>query len=102
MTANQLGPLPHPPHAKMARPFFITPRRVDALAIVSYSHLQLPIVVADCHVDPARACVAKRITQRLAGDPVDIVPEDRVEIARPAFDGDIDDGRTCRWVMNLG
>ena len=46
---------------------------------------ELPLVVVDLHFDPPRAGVPERIAQRLGGDPVDFVPQDRSQIPRRAF-----------------
>ena len=66
-------------------PASIQNRRINALAVVPDPQAKLPLVVADFHFDPLRVCVAERIAQRLAGNPVDFVAQERREIARHAL-----------------
>jgi len=56
---------------------------------------KLPVVVPNFHFYPVRLCVPKRVAQRLARNPINLVPEDWMEAARLAFDLDLKDGRTA-------
>jgi hypothetical protein len=58
----------------------------DALAVVTNAQLKLALVVAELHFNPASASVPERIAQRLAPDPIDVVPDDRTERTRLAVD----------------
>src|SRR5262245_50981790 len=79
MAADKRGALAHAGQAEVSGPLFAEHRSLDALAVVSYPYLELLVVVPDFHFDPARLRVPEGITQSLAGDPVDVVPENRVK-----------------------
>src|SRR5258708_4574267 len=59
---------------------------VNALSIVLDPQAKLAWVVADFHFDPRRVRVSKGIAQRLGGNPVDFVADERNEIPWCAFD----------------
>jgi hypothetical protein len=58
---------------------------VDASPIIANSHSKLALIIVDIHFDPTRPCVDECVTKRLANNPEDIVPQDRVEIAQCSF-----------------
>ena len=73
------------PHARQtvvaARPLCLEHRAVDAPAAILHAQPELIAAVADVHVDARRLRVLERIAERLDGDLVDLVTEDRPEVA---------------------
>src|SRR6266705_4883632 len=59
--------------------------RINAAAIVANKHSQLLRTVLDLNFDAARLCVAKRVYQSFAPDPIDVVADDRVQRSRLAL-----------------
>src|SRR5204863_5931376 len=49
---------------------------IDALSVVQYPQAKLPPFIMDFHLDPPRLCVPECVAHCLAGNPVDIVPDD--------------------------
>jgi hypothetical protein len=92
VAADELGALAHARQAEVSTPFVRKHRSVDTLSIVPDLQPKLPGVVRDFHFDPASVRVAKGVAQRFAGNPVDIVAQDRMEIPRRALYGHMDDG----------
>src|SRR5262249_9393201 len=95
MPADDFGALAHAGQSEMSLALVFENLRIDSLAVVAHAHLQLRVVVPNFDFDVTRVRVAKRIAQRLAGDAVDVVAEDRMQRPRRALDGDVDDGRVC-------
>ena len=60
--------------------------RIDAAAIVSYQHTQVPRAVFEPDFDARRARVTKRVDQRLAPDAIHLVANQRMNRAHAAFD----------------
>ena len=60
--------------------------RVNAPSVISNAHPEMPVVVPDFHVDSLRLCMTKRIAHRFAGDSIDLVAEDWLEVAWSALD----------------
>src|SRR5262249_37192805 len=87
-TANELGSFAHARQAPVSTPWFVDHGAIDSLSIVADAHLQLPVAVPDADVDSTRLGVAEGVTQRLTDDPVDVIANDRMQIARCAFDTD--------------
>src|ERR1700675_2452034 len=84
--ADAFGALAHPRQAPVSgEPFVAKHARVNAASIIPDPYPKLPLVIADIHFDPARPCVAKCIAQRLPCNPVDFVPEDRLQLLRRTF-----------------
>src|SRR6266700_8208838 len=59
--------------------------RINAAAIVANKHSQLLHTILDLHFNAARLCVAKRVYQSFAPDPIDVVADDRVQRSRLAL-----------------
>ena len=62
-------------------------RRIDALAIVPDPQAEFLVVVADLHLDLPGLGMPIRVAERLGGDLVDLIPQDRVQLSRLALDG---------------
>ena len=60
--------------------------RIDALSIVPDAHADLPCAIRDLRFDVTGLCVPERIAQRLARNAVDVVAQDRMQVARRALD----------------
>src|SRR5271165_7538632 len=86
MAPNQAGALAHSGQTVVsAAPLFLDHRRVDALSIVADTHAKLTIAIADGDLDAPGVGMLERVAHRLARNPVDFIPQDRMEIARRAF-----------------
>src|SRR6202041_1605539 len=59
--------------------------RVEALSIIPDTDPELPVVVANLHLDLARLRVLECISQRLACKPVDFIAQYRIQTPRGAF-----------------
>ena len=66
-------------------PLFLKNLRVDALPVIPDPQAKLPFVIVDFHFDLPRLSVPRGIAQRLAGNPVDFVADDRMQVPRRAF-----------------
>src|SRR4029077_4147252 len=66
--------------------------RLDAAPIVPDAQPELLAVVANVHFDLVRLRMPERVAQRLGGNPVDLVSEDRREIARRALHVHVESG----------
>ena len=62
--------------------------RIDALSIVSKPHAKLACTVGDFRFDVIGVCVTEGVAQRFARNAVDVVADDRMQVARRAFDRD--------------
>ena len=71
-------------------------RRIDPLAIVAHAQAELLVVVADVDLDPPGMRVPEGIPKCFRSNLVDLVTDDRVQIARLAFDCDTECGRLDR------
>src|SRR5512133_1296901 len=60
-------------------------RLSDAFPVVHDSHLKLPLVIPDQHLNPPDPRVTKRIAQRLARDLVNLIPDNGREVHRLSF-----------------
>src|SRR5215470_8103375 len=63
-------------------PAFTKNLRINPLSVVPDPQSKLSLLIANFHLDPSRLCVLECITQRLACNPIDFVPEERNEIPR--------------------
>ncbi len=61
---------------------------IHALSIIPDTHSELFMVIADFNLDLPCPGVSERVLQRLSGNPVDLVTQDGMQIARLAFNGD--------------
>src|SRR5580704_17648876 len=59
--------------------------RVNPLSVVSDPQSKMSCVIVDFHFDLSRLCVSECIAQGLACNPVDFVPQNRMEVSRRAF-----------------
>src|ERR1700677_3304020 len=59
--------------------------RVNPFSVVPDPQPKLLCVIVDFHFDLSRLCVAECIAQGLAGNPVDFVPQNWMEVSRRAF-----------------
>src|SRR6202167_5389822 len=59
--------------------------RVNPLSVVPDTQPKLSCVVVDFHFDLSRVCVAECIAQGLACNPVNFVPQNRMEVSRRTF-----------------
>src|SRR5258708_992545 len=84
--AQKLCAFAHASQTKVPRTAFVTQTfRVNALAIVANPQTKLLFVVPDFHFDLLCIGVLEGIAYRLACNPVDFVPQDRMEIPRGSF-----------------
>ena len=85
----QFAAFPHAGQAKM--PLAPLPRQnrwIDAFSIVPHTKPELLIVIPDFNLDlPSRGMV-KGVAERLSGNPVDFIAQNRMQIARLTFHGD--------------
>ena len=84
-----IGAFPHAGQAKV--PLAPLPRQnrwINAFAIVPHTQPELLIVISNFNLDLPSLGMVKRVPQRLSGDPVDFVAQDRMQIARLAFNRD--------------
>ena len=56
--------------------------RVDARPVVADAHAKLPCTVRDFRFDVTGVRVAERIAQGFAGDALDVVADDRMQVPR--------------------
>jgi hypothetical protein len=80
---------------------------VNAFSVVPDPQPELRFVIPKFHFYLARLCVPEGITQRLAGNSVDFVPEDRMQVPWRAFHlylkgGSILDGPVDRELFSNG
>src|SRR6266478_5444284 len=66
-------------------PVFIKMLGVDALSVIPDPQPKMPFVIPDFHFDPLRLCVPEGVAKCLPCDPVDFVPQYRMEILGRAF-----------------
>jgi hypothetical protein len=74
-------------------PFVTKDARVDAASIIPYPHPKPPVVIPDLHFDPTRSCMAESIAQRFPCNPVDLIPQDRMQVLWRTFHLHQDSGR---------
>src|SRR5262245_35589188 len=94
VAADQLCALTHAAQAEMTDAIGVLHRPVHPSAIVPHPQLKMTVIVTDLYFDPPRACVPERIAQRLAANPINVVPDDRTEVARGPEDRDVE----CWWL----
>jgi hypothetical protein len=63
---------------------------VHSYSIIPHPQPKLPLVIANFHFNSLRLRVVKRIAQRLAGNPIDFVPQDWMDSPRSALDGNVE------------
>ena len=68
-------------------------RRIDPLPIVTYTHAELLVVVADLDLDPSGMRVPEGIPKCFGSNLEDLVTDDRVQISRLALDCNTECGR---------
>src|SRR5262249_38047253 len=86
LTADQLGALTHAAQTEVTASMVGRRCPVDALAIVTNTELKLAVIVAELHFNPTGTSVPERIAQRLAANPINVVPNDRAKVAWRALD----------------
>src|SRR4030095_10041633 len=96
MAANELGALSHAWQAPMSASRSLNYRRINPLTVVADEQAQLAGVIFDVRIEVAPLRVPEAIANRLAGNPVDVVSNDRMEISRCALD--VDMKRHCALV----
>src|SRR5439155_15838453 len=86
LTSHKFGAFVHTWQTVVSgAPASIKKLRVNALTVVPDPQTKAPLLIADFHFDPPRVCVAECIAHRLAGNPIDFVPEDWSKIPRCAL-----------------
>jgi len=66
-------------------PFVTTHACVNAASIIPDPYPKLPFVIPDFHFDPPRPCVTECIAQSFPCYPVDLVPQDRMQLLWRTF-----------------
>src|ERR1700756_1405682 len=78
LAANVLCTLTHASQPKVPGGVLI-PQKVgiDALPVIPYAQLELPLTIPKLHLDAARLGVKKCVSQRFARNPVDLIADQR-------------------------
>ncbi len=58
--------------------------RIDAFSIIADTQPELFVGIANLNLNPVRLCVTKRISESFGGNPVYIIANEGMEIARSA------------------
>src|ERR1700724_1200644 len=91
LSADLSGTFPHSGEAEMSRPPLFPDFSWNAVTIISNSQAKLLWFVADLSFNMAGIGVLESIAQRLARDPVKLVPYDRVQVPWWSFHGQTKD-----------
>src|SRR5262249_45423813 len=86
LSPHKFGALVHTRQAEVpAAPASSWNARIKAFSVIPDPHAKLPLIIPDFHFDSPGVRVPECVAQRLAGDPVDLVPHDWSEVSRCAF-----------------
>src|SRR5579862_3777803 len=76
----------HTPKTEMSFVAFLTEHlRIDTDSVVPQPDPKLPRIVPDFNFDLPRLRVVERVAQRFVRNPVDLVPQDRMQVLRGAL-----------------
>ena len=85
LPTDSCGAFAHSAQTVVADQSFFDDFRIHAPSVVPDTQPQYLVAIVDFRFDPARLRVAEGISYRLAGNPVDFILEDRLEVAWPTF-----------------
>ena len=96
MSTHDFCPLTHSWQPEVSGGLTLHGVLVNALPVITDAQAKVPFVVSDLHSDPPRLRVTEGVAQRFAGDPICLVPHDRIQTPRRAFYFEINDRRFAR------
>ena len=79
--ADLKGALAHTGQSPVSRPPVAQVLLVDALAVVANAQAKLARPIGDFRLDASRLCVTECVAQRFAGNAVNVVADNRMQVA---------------------